>query len=567
MWHQLWNHPSSLSAPAESTRRHVLAGFFGVFAFACALHAIFVFGGPLIPSLDSISYFRIAWTMKEGLFDLSELPEHRAAGYPALLYAVMTVFGDHSALGLKLLQHMSGCLVHALVFLCALFLTNRFSFAVGCGVMSVLSMEYVCYNSFVFTETVYSCVLIICLVVFIRALLRDSDVLFIAAMGLSGILAWIRPVSRLLFVFLLCTWVARIAFRAWLRSKCASSRLGRLLYLLAALARPRTWAIPFAGLAVWGVVLGPMFWANYRNLGHLSLGDSGRPSWIRFTRAHLENTRNEEFSRFVREFESWRQSPRARYRAAEVIYPAPLDFERWAANPDSYVAFEPIDWRNEYFTFMFLQDARNLSPHEASRWMQTIAWDAIKNRPIDYIAGIMRDIPYVLVQPDGFRKPTHAWGRDASLIWKPALPFWERSWWGGPYFDLRECSTLTAPLRLRMLDWYNRLWLYPKAVAGLKLMLILSGLILALFFFRTKSGYVVVVLILAYHIALPLLVQPVVPRFRIPVIPLLTIIMAVPVWSSGVILSRMVRARKPLTPSSRVSGATQAMSNGGREGM
>ncbi len=500
---------STPRASPEFTGRQLLVALFGVFAFACLIHAISAFGSPLIPSLDSISYFRITWTMKEGVFDMAKLPEHRTPGYPAFLYAVVTVFGAHSALGLKLVQHLSGCLVHALVFLCALFLSNRLGFAVASGMLSALSMEFVCYNSFVFTESLYSLLLMICIVAFITALLRDSGGLFIASMGLSAITVWIRPMSRMLFICLMSIWVAREIRRVWARPAAGCGYLGRLLRMLSALTQPRLWAIPTAGLAVWGLILTPLFWANYRNVGHVTFGDSGRPSWIRFTRERLENLQNDECRRFVRDFEVWRGSPKARFRAAEVICATPLDFDTWAKNPASYIAFEPIDWRNEYFTFMFLQDARSLSPHEASQWMQRIALDAIQNRPDDYFVGVLRDIPYVLVKPDGFRKPTHAWGSDPSLIWKPALPFWERNWWGGWYFDLRECSTTTATVFRGMLDCYNRLWLYPKTIAGIKLVLILSGLIVGPFFFRTKAGFLFIVLVLAYHIVLPLLVQPI----------------------------------------------------------
>ncbi|MEW5758308.1 MAG: DUF6541 family protein [Candidatus Omnitrophota bacterium] len=484
-----------------------------VILFVCGvfIHLLSAFGGPIILMPDSGSYLCMAKDIREGCLELCELYLERVPGYGFFIYFIENIFKANSSLGLKLVQHFLGLSVCILTFLCALMLTRRIWFALAASISSLLSLQVVSFNNWVMTESLYSFVLMLTVTSCLYAVKSRKDWFFLITMVLCAVLAWIKSSARLIWIALLIFWFFWLIWRVF---KNAGKNKFTFKYLIKNTFNLKNIIWPVIGTILYLGVISPQLISNHRVMGKITLGSGeGFSLWQGvFSYRRLENVKNNEFIKFVEDFNKW-------VTKKESIPKLFIDLK--------------LDWRNTYFALVYLRAEKKMKSYEASDWMLKISKDAINNNKFKYFYGIINDIKpqltnydistFFVTNAENYRSK-YPWAMDLMKVIEP----YRENEWGKDYFKLQENDSALKPLWLKISSFYNY-FIMKSAHCEMVWFLIILGMIVGLFFFN-RVGYLLILGIIAYHVLLPLIPQQPIPRFRYPVNGLLSIIIMAGPW-------------------------------------
>lgn len=502
------------------------------------VHAVVCLGGPFVYEPDSSGYDQIAQVILGGTFHLRDLAVERTPGYPLFVAAVQWAFPHEPGLPLKILQHVLDLGSQVFLFLCAYWISGRVFLALTASLCSLAAVHSLAYANSLMTETLYKFFLTFFVAVCVKALLTRKGWLIALAMLLCACLAWIRPSSKVLWMLPLFLFAVRSLADAF-SADAPGSLAGRAFAALKRCVLSRNMAWMALGTALFFAALAPLLQNTYRRTGEVALGDGvGKSLWYRVMYYdRIENADNPELARFI------------------------AAYNDWAAVNDVEAAGKGMDWRYNYLTQKLLHDLWGFTPAQAHAWMLRMSLDGIRHHFPRFVGMFLQDLPDMLTATDSLE--IYFWDADDL---KARYPFVLDMTARHEDYDPRPSRD--APRTGSYLDACNvaQPAFFQTAFLGLadlkqRLMqhyeaqdvwfLLLLGLVGGIFLYEPFS-FLLLLLLVAYHIAVPLLVLPPTNRYRLPVEPYLFLVgVAVP-FAWGLLLRRL---RLPMpgrpAPSSR----------------
>ncbi len=245
----------------KGTPRSVCMALVVVAVVYAGLEIFAVSASRLWVATDSGTYIRLAAGLAERM-DFSQPGfEFRIPGYPLFLAVVFRLFGACSAHAILFLQH--GMIVAAVILsaMTAAALRPRVSIVLFVGVLSAADLHLRAYGSTVLTEVPYALALTFCVYALVRYHAAPSARWMILASGAGGVCAIIKGLGVAMPV--LCMGVA--GYSAW-----RATRGGRLGWQ----CRRMTSSVVIAFIPAALLIL-PVLVNSYRLTGHLQLTCQG----------------------------------------------------------------------------------------------------------------------------------------------------------------------------------------------------------------------------------------------------------------------------------------------------
>jgi 4-amino-4-deoxy-L-arabinose transferase-like glycosyltransferase len=450
-----------------------------VILVALLARLLFASGAPVFLEGDSQSYLLPAWELAHGEGFNPEL--RRAPGYPLLVAASLRLFGD-SLERLALLQHSLGLAAVVLTYLLARRLFGTLA-ALLAGLAVALAGPQLIYERYVMTEALFGSVLIAGLLAMVDALapaggrapLAGRAGRLLLAGALLALAALVRPIAQAILP----------------------------LFLLACLALLPRWrpALTAAGLVVvgYGLVFAPWMLRNLQaHETPSAAGGLGRSLIARtvkyddlFDWKWLSETYDQRDDLAARErmllYNKRRQIPAGR-----------------SVRPYQDALIREL----------------GLSQAEADTAMRSIALEAIARRPLEYLRGSL-DFTGQLLLGSEVRLQSE-WKQRANKDWAEQ---WDNrldglvqpvAAWGSP----DPAPGRTQSLLSALTDLYQ-----PARLPWLLLPLSALGCLLSLFQPNRRPGLLVAAAVLLL-LGLSAFLDGPVPRYRVPLEPLVTILAA-----------------------------------------
>ncbi|MBF0100117.1 MAG: hypothetical protein HQK77_04330 [Desulfobacterales bacterium] len=486
-------------------RKHSKTEFWVVLILLCLIgitvHIIVAIGGHIVLTGDSGSYLTISREIEDGSFKLDNLALERVPGYGLFIYVIQKIFGQHSSIGLKLIQHFLGFIVNVLIFFCALIISKeRLYFSFTAALCSNLSLQVVSFQNWVMTETLYMFILMSCILVYLNAITFRKDYLFFISILLCAMMAWIRPNSRLFMIALSGFWILNF-FCCILKDSKGFAMDHRMGFIITRIKQRKPWGWFLGGIIVYIILISPLLLSNYRRMGKLTLGSGeGIALWHGvYTYQQIEHLDNPEFKQFLTDFNHW-----ANYgKDVPKIF---LD--------------NNLDWRHNYFVYAYNYYAKKMKPHEASNWMLKMGKDAIAHNKLKYLINVLHCI---YPQLTAYEKGTFLFENTCELLYQYTWSIdlfnmnnqYAHMQFITRYFELHEQISVFTPFYSVMCGLYNRYCLNKNQQFYIFLLIIMG--FFAGFLFFQPMGYLLILGILCYHIILPLFILEAFARFRYPV--------------------------------------------------
>jgi hypothetical protein len=478
---------------------------------------------------DSMAYVSLAIGLAERLDFHQELFAFRLPGYPALLALVFSVFGPGSPTVILVIQHamVGGCAVLSVMLAWTLWPARLFCVAVG--VFSVASLHLSGYANALLTEVPYAFLLTLCVFLLARHHARGGIRTLMGASLAAAGAALTKDIGLLMVP--LCAAVAMA--RAW---KTAGNRRERITASALAIPYPplgirlgRAMRTLPAALVPAAVLLSPLVYHNYATFGKLQLTTNG--GMMLYLRAGC-----------LEGMDSQRSTAVAAIRTA---------IERAKAEGK----LDPTTTHHDYLSVvracLRIYDAQGAifaSPAMAkvSDLMGQAGIDLIYEHPWTVAHGTLVDAIRMWIVPDsGYRMqpgaPTNSgrlspdgilYGADtyaASVVERIGRAETDR------YLPVSNEERATTGLWSAMTSWYHRRIEKGAPVLGLadtpyeeSVVLSVLGAVSAMML-RQRTSWLLVNVVIAYHVLGAAFCGGVQPRYAVPLQPLMHVLSAVPV--------------------------------------
>jgi hypothetical protein len=424
---------------------------------------------------------------------------HRMPGYGYFLYFIQTVFGSESALGLKLAQHSLGVIINFSVMLSAYFLSRRIFLSLAAGLASMFWIQFVAFQNYVMSETLYTFFISLTVLTYVWGMTDLKKYWrFFASFLFCAFASWTRPIGGMLWIPLLGLWF--VALFAEEIKNCHVTFWSRPLLSLKSLFISKKIYPLLGAFLIYQLLMLPITLEMYSKSGKVAGAGAGISMWLRIHySAKLEDAEDPKFKAFLEGFNQWRK-----------------------ANPEKN--YKEEDWRIGTVTFYYLRDTGIVkSETEASDWLMKGCLKAVKRNPSKYINSILRDIPALMTYYDNgsfyvkdAANSRRKWAIDLdSRANKYYLGL--KNWESGKYYDIKSNYTWLPAKRLylKICDIYNSLTSSGKIRMRLWA-LIVFGFFCSIWMFRFW-GWLAVSGVVAYHVLVSLILQPVIPRYAYPV--------------------------------------------------
>jgi hypothetical protein len=527
-----WRENFPLQTPRYTKKQFYLA-LTVVLITAGLIHLIVGLGGPLLIAPDSSSYLSMAQSIREGKFTLTDMSAERTPGYSAFLVIVENVFGAHSALGLKMSQHLLGVGTQAMVFLCVAMITQRLFFAMVVALAGLTSLQFVAFHNSILTEPFYTFLLMLFVTSFLYALSRGNILAFLVSMAFCGFLAWTRPAALQIWVFPLGIWILKMGVRYY-RESDARKWQDRLLQALGKLFSWKALGPIILSILVFVLSIAPILLDKVRHPEGVGTGEMiGVSLWTRvmYWGKH-ENYHNQDFTRFLDEYREWREK-----------------------NPE---VLKGLDWRHSYVAMNVLSDFRKYDVHQQLKWLKEICYDAVAHNKKEYMVQSIADAQILFGSYDGSfqftrgaekMKTQYPWAAEVRTLYDSALysymgketeeedksAKYKRLPWA-KYFRLyeeKESVFFQSTLLLITHAYFKTL----RSEHQKKFLLLLSTGVLAAFLLCQPIEYLFLLGIMAYHSIVPILLLAPGIRYRYPVEGFLYLPMASVPWVMGLLFA------------------------------
>lgn len=196
-----------------------------IFLVALVPRILYVIQIETLPFSDMADYDRCAmnFLLGDGLIQSPEYRAYRTPGYPLLLAAIYSV-ADNRYQAVYLMQCVLGALTAVLTVLlflkCFPKIPQKMIFASVAGLIMALSDESIFYCGQLLTETLYTLLFVVWVLLLLRLRPRPQNWLLVTTAVLHGLLLLVRPVAGL--------YVILIAGFLYLRSSRDEGNLARL---------------------------------------------------------------------------------------------------------------------------------------------------------------------------------------------------------------------------------------------------------------------------------------------------------------------------------------------------
>jgi len=192
---------ASLDGTAEERVRSLPAGVpLAVMACASVIGLASALGCGLWLYPDSRGYIQMAVDIAERFDFTSELFLIRTPGYPVLLAVIFATFGRASPVVILVLQHVMVVAITVLVYRIAWELTANRRTALLAGLICSFNLELLAFANVIMTETLFTLVVTGCVLCLVRFTSRWQLENLAWASALSGVAYLVRPIGQVLIV-------------------------------------------------------------------------------------------------------------------------------------------------------------------------------------------------------------------------------------------------------------------------------------------------------------------------------------------------------------------------------
>ena len=477
---------------------------------------------------DSMAYVSLAIGLAERLDFHQGLFAFRLPGYPALLALVFKGFGTASPTGILIIQHamVVGCAV--LSVLLAWTLWPRRIFCATVGLFSMMSLHLSGYANAILTEVPYAFLLTLCVYLLVRHYLYGGTGTLLGASLAAAGAALTKDIG--LPMVPLCaavavTWAWRTAGNS---GDCVASVPGTPCPSLLSRVWRALRTLPMA-LGPAALLLAPTVYHNYAAFGRLQLTCNG--GMMLYLRAGcLEGLDSPRSAAVTRIREAVEQA-----KVSGLLDPGATHHDYLSVVRACLQIYDPHG-------AIFASPAMG----EVSGLLRQAGIDLIREHPAQIARGTLVDSYRMLMTPDnGYRMQPGA-ATNPGRLTPDAILFGVDTYAASvvdrigkaeiaKYLPISNEARATTPIWSGMTSWYHRRIEQGTPFLGLSdtpyeefVLLCVLGAVSAMML-RQPSSWLILNVVLAYHVLGAALCGGIQPRYAVPLQPIMHVLCGVPV--------------------------------------